>query len=205
MKTVPQYLSKMLHWRNKYKPQSIRIKDLKYAHKMFAFQKGIDIYDHPVVYMILKNDDLPNTDENKKEKFKHLVYFYEKAIRLMKENVFQITVVAEFKDSSLTIDLVKSVKSVFEELGEYYAERLCKIIILNAPWTMNACWTFIKPLMPPHVIAKYVFIKSSKEQELKKELEKHIHSDELGLYGKKEYVFDKKTWEEEEALIFDKN
>jgi len=152
--------------------------------------------------MVLKNDDVPNTEENKKEKFKHLVYYYEKAIRLMKHPIFQITVVVEFKDSSLSLEFVKTVKGLFEELGEYYAERLYRIIVLNAPWTFGACWTFIKPLMPPHVIAKYIFIKS---KNISKELSNYISPNELAMYGISDYVFDKAILEKEEKILFGDN
>lgn len=82
MKQVPSFLHSMISWRAKYKPQNIRLKNLKFAHKMFVFQKGFDLEGHPVVYMVLKNDDVPNTEENKKEKVFVLIWLNLNAVFL---------------------------------------------------------------------------------------------------------------------------
>lgn len=67
-KEVTKFLKNMLVWRYKYKPQSLRIKDLPLSSKCFVFTHGFDKKRNPVVYMIPKNDGLPNTTENKIEK-----------------------------------------------------------------------------------------------------------------------------------------
>lgn len=135
---------------------------------------------------------------------KHIVYTYERASRLMDKSkkIFQFTLFVDFKDSTLTIDMIKNTKGVFDELGEYYAERVHQILVINPPWTFNICWQFIKPLMPPHVVAKYVVIPSGSDKEIKKELTKYIDEDQLAFYGKTNYSFDKDKELELEKKVF---
>lgn len=135
---------------------------------------------------------------------KHIVYTYERASRQMDQSkkIFQFTLLVDFKDSTLTIDMIKNTKGVFDELGEYYAERVHQILVVNPPWTFSICWQFIKPLMPPHVCAKYVVVPSGSDKEIRKELAKYIEPDQLALYGTKDWSFDKDKEFELEKKIF---
>jgi hypothetical protein len=195
-------LKKMLAWRAKYKPTSLRVKDLQWATKMFVFHHGFDKKGHPLVYMLAKNDNIPNTPENKVEKFKHVVHAYERAIKTLKGKDFQITLVVDFKDASLTIDMIKSTKGLFDELGEYYAERIHQIFVLNPPWTFGVCWGFLKPLLPPHVVQKYAVLNSS-GKELRKDISQYIDPDQLAFYGTNDLKFDLETQIKLETTLFE--
>ena len=63
-------LKKSLFWKREYKPEKLRIKDLKHYEKMAIFNHGFDKQGHPVRYIILERDDLENNDEGFKEKVK---------------------------------------------------------------------------------------------------------------------------------------
>jgi hypothetical protein len=63
---------KALKWRREYKPESLRLKDLKHADKMVIFPHGVDKDGCPVQYIILRNDSIENDEEGIAEK----VFFF---------------------------------------------------------------------------------------------------------------------------------
>ena len=136
---------KAFAWRKEYKPENLRLKDLKHADKMVIFPHGVDKEGFPVQYIILKNDTIANDEEGIQEKQKLLVYNYEITLPIMKEpEIYQVTTVVELEGGSLSLGIVKALKGIFDELGEYYPERSRRVIVLNAGWTLNVIWSFIK-------------------------------------------------------------
>lgn len=176
-------LEKTFSWRKTFNPEKLRLKDLKYADKQMIYQYGMDKEGHPVQYIIVKNDDLENNEENIKEKFKLLVYSFEMCVRQMQEPVINVVNVVELEGASLSISMARTLKGMFDELGVYYTERTAKIIVLNAGWTISIIWSFLKSFLPQHVIEKYIFIGGDREQ-IRKELLKYIDESQLALYGK---------------------
>jgi hypothetical protein len=76
----------MLEWRAKFKPEILRLKDLPYIEENFIFQHGFDKHEQPVFYLILKNENLiENNEETILKKFKHFVYIYELCLKLLAE------------------------------------------------------------------------------------------------------------------------
>jgi hypothetical protein len=186
-----KFLKSMLAWRAKYKPHKLRLKDLKWPKDSLVIQHGFDLVGHPIVWMLVDNNEkIPKSEENTIERIKTVIYCYERAIAQMKKPIYNLTLIIDFKGGTLNIPQVKQFKGIFEELGLNYAERIHKIFILNAPWTIGMCWAFIKPFLYPHVIEKYVFVTPTKPTEICKELSAHIDPKELARYGPNPYVFD---------------
>ncbi len=61
-------LKKGLEWRENFKPEKIRFKDLNLASKNILYQYGFDKLCQPVMYILLKNDNVENDEKGKKEK-----------------------------------------------------------------------------------------------------------------------------------------
>jgi len=150
-KAAAHELKRTFDWRKSYCPEKMRFKDLKYGDKHMIFQYGSDNHGQPVQYIVLRNDDVENNEENVKEKFKLLVYNFQMCIAQMKEPVISVVNVVELDGGSLSFGVVKTLKGMFDELGIYYTERSAKIIVLNAGWGLNALWYFVKSFLPQHV------------------------------------------------------
>jgi hypothetical protein len=76
----------MLNWKDEFKPNTLRLKDLSYLDQNFIFQYGLDLQNQPVFYVILKNDKTENDEKTIKEKFKHFVYVYESCLHILSKN-----------------------------------------------------------------------------------------------------------------------
>lgn len=135
VKLAVENLKKTYDWRRNYKPEQIRIKDLKLAEKQMAYQCGKTKEGHPLHYIILRNDDIPNDEKGIADKFKLLVYNFERSTRMMKEpDVHGIINIVELEGGSLSLSTAQTLKGMFDELGIYYTERSHKIYVLNAGW-----------------------------------------------------------------------
>ncbi len=94
-------------------------------------------------------------------------------------------------------------RSIFDKLGEYYAESLEKCIILNAGWGITLCWNFIKAFLTKEQQAKYVFIGGSQEK-IRSKLLEYISEDNIvpEFYnGKANYVFNYDAEVQREAQV----
>ena len=49
-------------------------------------------------------------------------------------------------------------------MGFYYPERLGRVLIMNAPWTINIIWAFLSAFLSTELKAKYVMV--NKQQDL---------------------------------------
>jgi hypothetical protein len=198
----------MLEWQKSFKPKDIRMKDIqKVARNAYLFHHGHDKKMRPILYMIIGNDKAENTDENVDLKFKHLVHTNEQCIKFIEKygnaDTYQILWIVELKNGSISLNLVKSMKGLFDLLGNRYPERCGQILVLNPPWTLNVIWSFLKPFLTQSQIDKYQFIKGS-DAEIRTQLLKFIDEDQLiptllDYNGKADFTFDVDRIIQEEA------
>jgi hypothetical protein len=184
-------LLEMLEWRFQYKPEDIRIKDLKFRNLFVSFQYGVDKFNQPILHIIPRNDTIKNSKENMEEKFKHLVYSYEMARRISKKfNTIQCILIIDLKGASYSISTMNKYKKILDDLAHYYCEFVSKIIVLNIPKTLFWLSTIFK-VLSENVKKKYLIMKG-KENENKERLSKVIdpkyilHDKEKLDYNEKE-------------------
>jgi len=191
------YLLDMLRWRKNYKPEEIRLRSLeKVAKSGFLYHSGCDKRKRPLLNMIIAKDTTENTPENVELKFKTMVYEYERCIKYMEENcgpeIYQIVWVVQVYNASISLDLVRSMKRIFDELEARYPERTGQILVLNPPWTINVIWPFLKPFLTQEQQDKYVFISGWYDSDIRDGLLKNIDDSQLAkeLYeGKNPFVY----------------
>jgi hypothetical protein len=193
----------MIEWIQEVKPKEIRIKDLEIARTGHLFHYGHDLKDRPVLYLISAKDTLENTEENVKEKFKHIVHTVEQCIADIKnpKEVYRITWVVELANSSISMSMVQTLKGHFDVLGARYPERCAQILVLNPPWYASWAWSFIKPFLTPEMQERYIFIRGYPNQ-VREQLLTYIGEDQLPpeLYnGKANFKFDYDKMKQSEA------
>mmetsp|Transcript_11936 Transcript_11936/g.17755 ORF Transcript_11936/g.17755 Transcript_11936/m.17755 type:complete len:274 (+) Transcript_11936:59-880(+) len=187
-------LKKCIDWRVSYKPQDVKYEECKLvAEQGFLYQVGYDKHGHPLVWIEVAKHKLENTEEVKASMFRLLVYIVEKELNNAPEHVHRLAWMIELKDASLSIAIVKSLKDLFYNLGEYYPERMARAVVLNASWWMNAIWAFAKQFMTKTTIEKYKFIKGSSAN-VRKELSGFIDPEKnlstYSTYGDLEWKYD---------------
>ncbi|KAG2392121.1 hypothetical protein C9374_012373 [Naegleria lovaniensis] len=154
---------KMLNWRHEYKPENVRFEeflDTTAKSKMFIDTGYASDNGMPLFYMWVSRDLLDNSDENKSLKFRHLIYVHERNfIRegRFKDDNFQMNWVVDV--SGISLNLVRRMKDIFDDIGFYYPERLGRVFVINAPWTINLIWAFLSPFLSEELKAKYMMIK----------------------------------------------
>lgn len=168
------------------------------AQSRSVFTHGYDRDCCPILYWDMGKDNLPTDENGRTMRFNYFSYTYEKMINKLvdeeffrSQNVYQFTYVVEVKGGKgLSLSIAKPVKALFDYLGELYAERVHRIIVLNVPLTANIIWGFIKPFLTAEQVSKYVFIRGN-EAQVAEQLAKYISPDQLldGFYGGKS-VFD---------------
>jgi hypothetical protein len=189
LKIASDQLKDTLKWRNEFKPWTVRLKDLApIAKQGFLYQFGYDKQHRPIIYVLLGKDTSENSEENKLLKFKFFVYIMEKCIARMPEGVHNILWIVDMKGSSLSLGLIKDMKDMFVKLGDYYTERLARCMVLNAGWTLNMIWSFVKPFLAQETIDKYVMVKGSAKDTIEKYVDLSQVIEEFD--GKCKYTYD---------------
>ncbi|KAL9655047.1 hypothetical protein ABK040_008830 [Willaertia magna] len=167
-------LIKTLNWRKNYQPEKIQLSEFKdtLIPEKFLIETGNAKDGTAIMYLWVSRDVLENTEENKQLKFRYLVYLHEQIIpKRFEKDAFQITWVVDV--SGISLSLVKTMKGLFDEIGFYYSERLKRVCVLNAGWTINLIWGFLAPFFNEEVRNKYIIMKS------KDELLNHIDKEQL--------------------------
>jgi len=121
-----------------------------------------------------------------------LEYLLESAIRTMPLNVYSITYLVDLSNNNLSASLIWSLKSTVDKLGERYAERLHKIILINSSYWVSWLWSMLKVVLPQRIVNRYEFISySSSSEDVACELNKYIDANYRieALYGNCKYVF----------------
>jgi hypothetical protein len=178
-------LKDTVEWRKNYRPQDIKLSELEpVARSGWMFYHGYDKQSRPILYIIVERDET-GADDNLDLKFRHIAYILEKCFESMPPNVYNITWIVEFKNVSLSIDLVKKLKNAMGNIGEYYPENLYRIFVLNVGWIVNVMFAFARTFMTKHMLDKYIVAKYD-------DLLDHVDSDQLIqiLGGNNEYEFD---------------
>eukprot|EP01080_Neovahlkampfia_damariscottae_P005633 gene5633-9449_t len=202
LQTTLDQIKAQYKWRQEYKPEMIRYKDLKQYKEQTFITYGKDKEGNPVQYLMLKNINFDGTEEQLEIKFREMVYNYELNTRMLNEpKTCQITTIVELLDGSISMTNVKSVKQIFDKIGQNYPERSRRVIVLNAGWTFSAIWYFVKSFLAPETIEKYIFIDGYPE-EIKKKLLEYIDEDNLLLYNDKDVGFDENLILKREKEIF---
>eukprot|EP01027_Heterolobosea_sp_BB2_P022005 GEZU01032370.1.p2 GENE.GEZU01032370.1~~GEZU01032370.1.p2 ORF type:complete len:277 (+),score=137.73 GEZU01032370.1:159-989(+) len=197
-------LKETVEWRAKFKPQNITLEDVAPVAKQgYMFTHGFDKEGRPVMYMLMGKDTLDNSEENTMLKFKMVVYMMERAIERMADGVYSLTWIIDMKDSNLSLSTVKATKDMFGELGNFYTERLCRTLVINAPWSISTLWSFASKFLAKETRDKYIFVKGSPQQ-LKDIFTQYIDEDQLivDYYGKDPYTYNyEKELEKEKAKL----
>ncbi|KAL9644016.1 hypothetical protein ABK040_005484 [Willaertia magna] len=191
---VEPVLKTACEWRKKYEPWNIHIDEMKeFAQQGSIYHFGFDKAGHPIIYVKLAKDKVDNTlEQNKLTKFRYFVWLYELVIRRMPANVYQTTWIVDMTDASLSVNLVKSMKDMFIELGSYYVERMAHIFVVNTPWSLKFLWGVVKMFLTEQTIEKYNIQGHLKEKELIELLSPKIDLTQLisDYAGKTTYSFD---------------
>lgn len=168
LKNAEKALKKTVEWRASFKPYNITLKDVEPVAKQgYMYHYGFDKRGRPVVYVRLGLDKCPNDEEHRTLKLKHFCYITEQCIRSMPKNVHSVSWIVDLSDCSLSLDLVKQVKDMFVQVGDYYCECLSKAFVTNCSWTMTFFWNFLKVFLEPETVEKYVFVSGNKDIFLK--------------------------------------
>ncbi|KAM6985050.1 motile sperm domain-containing protein 2 [Aplochiton taeniatus] len=96
------------------------------------------------------------------DKKKYVAFWLERHAK--REPGMPLTVVFDMCDSGLgniDMDFVKYIISCFKV---YYPKFLCKMIIVDMPWIMNAAWKIVKTWLGPEAISKLKFASKSDVQ-----------------------------------------
>lgn len=110
-------MKKCVEWRASYQPFKVRLPDIeKTAKSGYLYNYGHDKNGRPVIYLTIRKDNLENTEEVKKLKFKHFSYIQERCAASMPQGVHNITWVCDLNGASLSVGLIQTMKGVFDEL-----------------------------------------------------------------------------------------
>lgn len=192
-------LKKNVEWRGTYKPYNVRLKDVESVAKQgYLYNLGNDKEGRPVIYLIVARDKIENNDEAKKLKFKHFAYVVERATQRMPPEIWNATWIVDLQGASISLGLVQGMKGIFDELGEYYAERMARLILINYGWGISMIWTFLKPLLYENTVQKWLFLASAgtAPEKIAAEISKYIDLSQLSsdVCGKYPFKFD---WDNE--------
>jgi hypothetical protein len=199
-RTVPHcefLILDMLKWRKEFKPDHIKLKDVESVAKSgFLYHSGHDKKNRPILNLIICKDKTDFSAENVDKKFKTMVYEYERCIAAMENcepEVYQICWVVQVYESTISVDLVTTMKASFDELENRYPERTGQILVLNPPVTVSIVWPVIKAFLTEDQANRYVFISGWYDSDIRNGLLEKIDDDQLTseLYeGKNPYVYD---------------
>ena len=121
----------------------------------------------------------------------------------MPPGVWNITWVVDLQGASISLSLVQSMKGIFDELGEYYAERMARLILINYGWGISMIWSFLKPLLYANTVEKWQFLATSgtAADKIATDISKYIDLDQLSpdVHGKSGFKFDWNNEQQREA------
>lgn len=190
--TAAAQLKEACEWRQSFKPQDIRLKDVeKLFQQGYCFSVGRDKANRPIIYLMLGRDKVPNDEEGRELKIKFVVYIMEMVIKTMPKGIYNITWVIDVQGASLSMSVIKQMKDMFTKIGDFYTERLAMSFVCNTPWTISFLWNFIKAFLAKETVAKYVFVKGNPAQ-LCEAMSKYVDADQLitEFGGSAEVAFD---------------
>jgi len=185
-------LKNSCEWHATIKPETISLSSTEKISKQgHIFHHGFTKDGSPIIYFQFKKMKINAfDDETAKLRLYNLVYWTETCIRQMKPGVTNSTWLIDLKDVSISISMAKNLKKMLEKLGENYAERLGRCIIVNPPWSISLIYNFARPFLSNRCLQKYIILKNAKEQT--KRISEFVDEDDLLVEygGKSTYKFD---------------
>jgi hypothetical protein len=178
-------LTDCLEWRTKFQGIGIRNIDPETIKKELtsgkAFFHGTDKDGRPLVYIVVRNHDSHDSDD---EIQRHLVYLLEKGAELMKPPTETCTIIFDLSSIHMRNLDLKTTKYFVDMLEKYYPETLGWALVVNSPLIFHGFWKLVHPILPAKTADK---VKIVKEDELKKYVDE---SQLLSVYGgKDEYEY----------------
>ncbi|KAI8883580.1 CRAL/TRIO domain-containing protein [Backusella circina FSU 941] len=169
-------LENTIHWRRDFKPDML---DAEYirpeAETGKMYYSGFDNTGKPLWIMKPRYENSKDSERQ----VKHIVFCLERGIRLMPNQVEKISIVVDFKDSTVSNNAnVATCKKFLDILGNHYPERLGVAYLVNgkkriymvfmhllffflAPWFFMTTFKIISPFMDPVTRDKIKFIDDS--------------------------------------------
>jgi hypothetical protein len=105
----------------------------------------------------------------------------------MPDGVYNITWIIDLKDSSLSMSVVKSMKDMFVQLGDYYTETMARCVVTNVGFTLNLIWSFVKPFLAQETVDKFNLVKGGDKEAFYSVAEKALLPKEF--FGDLAYTF----------------
>lgn len=98
------------------------------------------------------------------------------------EEIEKAVIVFDLKGLGMSPDLfgINYVKDMFTCDGNYYPERLHKMIMINAPWYFSAIWALVSFVVDPVTAEKIVILRSNYEETLKELIDEENIPKEMG-------------------------
>lgn len=156
-------------WRQKERPQDIRLKDLGQIGKIgFIQHQGFDNQSRPIIYVNFSKDNLPIDEVHNKQRALAITYAVERCIKRMPKNVYQISWVCDMRNANVGMGMVRSMKDPLLVLGEHCAERLSVALVLNVSWTLSMCWNFASAFLSQQTVDRYQVMRDESKQTINK-------------------------------------
>jgi len=125
---------------------------------------GRDKQDHPTVYVCFKSQTAPARDLHDQ-----IVVTFEAACKLTSEEGTVVFVIdfCGFRPQ-LNCDFA-AIKDLSTMLGTVYAERICRIMVVDFARAAQAMWWLLKPILNPATVKKFAFVNESRARGLLRE------------------------------------
>ncbi|GAA5803133.1 CRAL-TRIO domain-containing protein [Helicostylum pulchrum] len=189
-------LEKTVHWRREFKPEQLDPDTIsKEAETGKMYFNGYDKMGRPLWIMKPRYENSKDSDGQ----VNFIVFCLERGIRLMPEHVEKISIVVDFKDSSMSNNpTVATCRRFLDILSNHYPERLGVAYLINSPWFFTTTFKMIAPFMDPITKEKIRFLSTDanvEDQDLAKS-DGPIALDQLeaGLGGRYNFAFDMPTY-----------
>ncbi|CAO3647793.1 unnamed protein product [Mucor hiemalis] len=122
-------LEDTINWRREFRPDELSADSIRpEAETGKMYFSGYDKTGRPLWIMKPRNENSKDSDGQ----VKHIVFCLERGIRLMPENVGKISIVVDFKDSSMSSNPnLSTCRKFLNILSNHYPERLGVAFLIN--------------------------------------------------------------------------
>ncbi|CEJ04118.1 hypothetical protein RMCBS344292_18086 [Rhizopus microsporus] len=149
-------LENSIKWRREFRPDQLDPEIIRpEAETGKMYYNGYDKTGKPLWIMKPRNENSKDSDRQ----IKHVVFNLERGIRLMPPQVEKVSIVVDFKGSSITSNPSASTcKKFIDILANHYPERLGVAFFVNSPWFFLTTFKMVAPFMDPVTRNKIKFI-----------------------------------------------
>ncbi|KAG1343435.1 hypothetical protein G6F62_004790 [Rhizopus arrhizus] len=190
-------LENSIKWRRDFRPDQIDPESIRSeAETGKMYYNGYDKTGKPLWIMKPRNENSKNSDGQ----IKHVVFNLERGIRLMPPGVEKVSIVVDFKGSSITsTPSASTCKKFIDIFGNQYPERLGVAFFVNSPWFFLTTFKMVAPFMDPVTRNKIKFINDDSSKSNSPDvisMEDCIDSNQIetSLGGKYNFSFDISTY-----------